>query len=804
MVRTAALRRLLPLLLLVLIAAAPAAPPISREQAAAALSVLENPQSRNAFIATLQTIVQGTTPTATSGHAAAAAPAPAATATPAAKPTTAAAAHKPPSPALPLAPNSLGAQSLVQFSAALTATRRALLRAARAVVSVSLLSIWLATVKGDPFVQQEFLAFAWRVIVVLALGLAAEQIAIWALGRGRRAALRLARRERANAPGRERRAKTAAKDTPQGPKETGPRVREARVAGEFRAFVHRVRSVGYALGAFALDIPPIALFAAVAYGVLETRLGAPAVPRLSILAIVNAYAVTRFVLCVVRLVLADEAAEFRLLPTSDASAAYAMLWARRIVAVSAFGYAATVVTPLYGLYDSLRLALVKLVALVVHVFLAIIILQQRRAVCALISPPREATGLVAALRRVVARFWHYVAIFYVMALWLLWAIGVPNGFTTLLRFLLTAFVVIVAAWGARQLLIRFISHHLHVQKGVPGRYPGYERRVRRYVNAAQRALSLVVSLIAFVVLLELWNVDAISWFFSGGFGGRIMGALVVIGVTVAAALFIWEVTNAAIERHLARLARDGQAARAARINTLLPMVRATLVVAIAVFVGLTALSEVGVDIAPLLAGAGVIGIAIGFGSQKLVQDVITGVFLLFENAMQVGDVVTLGGLSGVVENVSVRSIRLRDSDGSVYLIPFSAVSTVANQTRDFGYAVFNVSIAYDEDADRVIGVLKEIVHEMRDEPAWRAMIRNELEVWGLDKLSATSQVIACRVQTGPTDRWAVGREFNRRMKQRFDELGIEMSYPTQKLVMDKDASRYSNPEEKNLPRGVLP
>ncbi|MGH2836700.1 MAG: mechanosensitive ion channel domain-containing protein, partial [Solirubrobacteraceae bacterium] len=307
--------------------------------------------------------------------------------------------------------------------------------------------------------------------------------------------------------------------------------------------------------------------------------------------------------------------------------------------------------------------------------------------------------------------------------------------------------MLALAWGVNRLLLRGIARRLRMRESLAERYPGYGRRTQRYRHAAERTLSFIVGVVAFVVLLELWGIDAFGWFASGGFGGRIVGAFVVIGITVAAALFVWEATNAAIERHLARLARDGQAARAARINTLLPMLRASLITAIGVVVGLTALSEIGLDIAPLLAGAGVIGIAIGFGSQKLVQDIITGLFLLLENAMQVGDVVTLGGLSGVVENVSVRTIRLRASDGSVHLIPFSAVSTVTNQTRDFGYAVFNVTVAYKEDVDRVIAALKEIVAEMRKEPEWGAMIRDELEVWGLDQVAAASLVIACRVRT---------------------------------------------------------
>ena len=160
-----------------------------------------------------------------------------------------------------------------------------------------------------------------------------------------------------------------------------------------------------------------------------------------------------------------------------------------------------------------------------------------------------------------------------------------------------------------------------------------------------------------------------------------LSSLVTLSVTLLLALAIWEAVNAGIERHLARLTRDAQIARSARLRTLLPLLRAILSITILIVAGMMVLSEIGVNIGPLLAGAGIVGVAIGFGSQKLVQDLINGIFLLLENAMQVGDQVTVSGLSGTVENLSVRTIRLRAGDGSVHIIPFSSVTSVTNVNR---------------------------------------------------------------------------------------------------------------------------
>jgi small-conductance mechanosensitive channel len=213
------------------------------------------------------------------------------------------------------------------------------------------------------------------------------------------------------------------------------------------------------------------------------------------------------------------------------------------------------------------------------------------------------------------------------------------------------------------------------------------------------------------------------------------------------------------------------------------MMRTTLLCIILAVVVLTALSELGVNIAPLLAGAGIVGIAIGFGSQKLVQDLITGLFLLLENAVQVGDFVTVSGLSGVVENLSIRTIRLRASDGSVHIIPFSSVTSVTNTNRGIGNAAISVNVAYHEDTDRVGLILKEIAAEMRADPAFKAKIRSDLDLWGVDKLDAAMVTLAGQIECTDAGRWPVQREFYRRMKKRFQELGIEIARPAQSTVV---------------------
>jgi len=166
-----------------------------------------------------------------------------------------------------------------------------------------------------------------------------------------------------------------------------------------------------------------------------------------------------------------------------------------------------------------------------------------------------------------------------------------------------------------------------------------------------------------------------------------------------------------------------------------------------------------------------------------VQDLITGLFLLLENTVQVGDNVSVSGLSGTVENVSIRTIRLRAADGSVHIVPFSAVTTITNASRGAGNAAVSVNVSYKEDTDRAGQILKDIVAEMRHEPEFRQAIRGDLELWGVDKVDGSMASIVGQIRCTDSGRWPVQREFNRRMKRRFQECGIEIASAGQTILM---------------------
>jgi small-conductance mechanosensitive channel len=306
------------------------------------------------------------------------------------------------------------------------------------------------------------------------------------------------------------------------------------------------------------------------------------------------------------------------------------------------------------------------------------------------------------------------------------------------------------------------------------RYALINARAVRYHAPLRSLINVAMIVIFFITLFQSWGVNAWDWFEVGGLGGRMLSSFGTILVTLIIAVLVWETINFVMQIYMDDLSQQGAYVRAARMRTVVPVLRNTLLIALLIVIVLTALSEIGVNIAPLLAGASIIGVAIGFGSQKLVQDFITGMFLLLENAMQVGDWVTAAGLSGTVENLSIRTLRLRAGDGSVHLIPFSSVSTVTNNNRGLGNMVISVNVSYEEDTDAVGEVLKQISIEMRQEDAYKDGLLDDFQYWGVDSIDGTTATLTGQLPCTDTARWAAKREFNRRMKIAFQQKGIRL------------------------------
>ena len=312
-----------------------------------------------------------------------------------------------------------------------------------------------------------------------------------------------------------------------------------------------------------------------------------------------------------------------------------------------------------------------------------------------------------------------------------------------------------------------------------------EQRLARYRSWLAAIGPGMVVLVALLVLLEVWGLDVVRWLNSDA-GSSTLRHLVTIALVLVFTLVVCEVINLAIERSVTERDAEGQPRLGSRTRTLLNITRRFVLVFLGMIALFLILAELGVNIAPLLAGAGVIGLAIGFGSQKLVQDIITGMFVLFSDTLRVGDVVEVAGRAGVVEAVAMRTLVLRDYGGSVHTIPYSAIDTVTNLTKDFSYAVFDIAVSYREKVDEVMQVLHDLGAEMRQDPYFRRLILEPLEVAGVDRFADSAVVIKSRFKTRPLRQWDVAREFNRRIKNRFDQLRIELPSTDRTLYFGAD------------------
>lgn len=305
-----------------------------------------------------------------------------------------------------------------------------------------------------------------------------------------------------------------------------------------------------------------------------------------------------------------------------------------------------------------------------------------------------------------------------------------------------------------------------------------------------RLIQIGVWIGAVTFLLALWGVDLSAWG-AGAFIADGLRILVVLMLAVAA----WEIGGLALAGLLRRAAATaGSARRASQLRSLEPMVRGALRAVVAIFAALIVISQLGVEIGPLLAGAGVVGIAVGFGAQTLVKDYLTGFSLILEDIVSVGDVIRIGDSGGLVETMTLRTIRLRDFDGTLHVIPYSEAQTVHNLTKSFSYYVFNVPISYDSSIDAALALMHAVGAELWREPDFKHAILEPIEVVGVDALADSGVVLKARVKTAPLQQWKVGREYNRRIKLAFDKAGIEIPVPHMKLSFANGALSLPNDE----------
>lgn len=276
---------------------------------------------------------------------------------------------------------------------------------------------------------------------------------------------------------------------------------------------------------------------------------------------------------------------------------------------------------------------------------------------------------------------------------------------------------------------------------------------------------------SFPVLTAFWQ----------NFGHLVVSGLRIVGILLLAwaAISVSQRAIGAIRERLSARFEDRETVK--RAETLSRVFRYITAVVITLVAGMSVLSEFGISVAPILGAAGVVGLAVGFGAQSLVKDYFTGFFLLLENQIRQGDVVKLGDHSGLVEEVTLRFVQLRDYDGNVHFVPNGTITTVVNMSWGFAQAVVDVGVGYGEDLDAAMEVMREVGREMREDPAHAPRILADLEIAGVEQWADSAVILRARFKVLPLEQWTVKRDFLRRLKRAFDEHGIEIPFPQMRL-----------------------
>jgi small conductance mechanosensitive channel len=546
-----------------------------------------------------------------------------------------------------------------------------------------------------------------------------------------------------------------------------------------------------------LAILPVAAFGVIAFAVLG--LIAPSfVVALIAATMIRASLIARAIGVVSWMVLAPRVPQLRLLPIADETAAYFHVWVRRLAATAIYGQFLAEAVYIVGLPYAGYVFLLKLLGVVVALMLVVLILQNRATVAAIIAgrvepkPEEDAEAAADAAadtparhraRRWLADYWHVPTLAFVALVLATWLLR-QDDFGRVIGAATLTVIEIGAAWLLARVARRLVRRAFTIGDELKQRFPTLEARASRYSQIFDITAVVAIWAFAAAAILEAWGLRSLQWLVSQT-GRRITSSAVSIALTVVVAFAIWEGVRIALDRYVGRSVGVSlqEQRRAARVRTMIPLINRVMMMVLGAFVALVVLSELGVNIAPLLALSGAVGIAVGLGAQQLMKDLIAGVSMVMEDTVAIGDAVTIGDKSGVVEQMSLRALKVRALDGTLHTIPFGEFKVISNMSKDFSYAVIEVQVGYKEDIDHVIAIVTAVAAEVRKDPDVGPVIRGEFEMFGAEKLGETAILYRGRFKTLPGRGAIAVRAFNRLIRRAFEREGIEMQPQRTVLVM---------------------
>jgi len=496
----------------------------------------------------------------------------------------------------------------------------------------------------------------------------------------------------------------------------------------------------------------------------------------------NAFALIEFFKAILRLMFCPRFPELRFFHLSDGRAHY---WNTRLSWLSGLiGYGLLVIVPIVANQVNVQVAALVNVAIMglITLWALYLIFHNRRNIQQELARLADRSlSFFALFIRAFALVWHWLASAYFIALFLFSMFNPGDS----LQFMMAATVRSLAIVGIGALvsgmLTRWIGKTIVLSPELRRNYPELQSRVNGWVAAMLKLARVITVFAVTLLLLNAWNLFDLWHWLTVGAGEKLVDILIRIVVILFFSAVGWTLLASMIE---SRLASDshGRPMPSARARTLLTLFRNALAVIISTITIMILLSEIGVNIAPLLAGAGALGLAVSFGSQTLVKDIITGIFIQFENGMNTGDLVTIGAITGTVERMSIRSVGVRQDTGAYHIIPWSSITTFANFVRGIGSFVANYDVDRREETEKVNATLQAAVKELLEDESIRGMVIGEPSFAGLVGLTNQSFTVRVSFTTQPLKQWTVRFALDGMVKKHFDKAGIKAPHQTVQVM----------------------
>lgn len=510
----------------------------------------------------------------------------------------------------------------------------------------------------------------------------------------------------------------------------------------------------------------------------------------------NAFLIVELAKVAIRAVLSPVAGDLRLVPVSDAGARAATRYLSFVVSV--LGYGQLLIVPIVNQRASLAAGsgVSALLSVLVLAYMVYVVLRRRHDVAAWLAAETEMRdavsgdegevverrtgqgGFLVNLSHTLAGSWHWFALAYLGAMFFIVmtqpaerTFAAIAGSGKILAAVILA--TLISGW-----LARAVGRGIALPQDVNAKLPLLELRINRFVPRAFGVLRLAILLCVLLFSLDVMSLLDMRGWLESQVGQSVTGTILSVAAILAVTFGLWLAMTSFVDY---KLNPEYGSIPTAREQTLLTLLRNAATIALVVFTSMFCLSEIGLDIGPLLASAGVLGLAIGFGAQKMVQDIITGIFIQFENAINVGDVITVSGITGGVERLSVRSVSLRDAHGVFHIIPFSSVDMVSNFMKEFSYHVCDMGIAYRENIEEAKAAMFEAFDKLMQDKSIARDILDPLEWFGIQSFGDNAVVLRVRIKTVPGKQWATGRAYNGVLKEVFDARGIEIPFPQQTI-----------------------